>query len=415
MEFLCAPEGLSDSLHPVQGIRDIAAGGFAATVLDGMLFSENVRGESVGLDGAALERFGARCRAEGLALPLAYAPYLREEGWRAGRRAKPTRSAADELADARRCLALCEAFGTGSLVVRPLQEGVARERLWAENRAFFLALADDARAAGARILLANRARSVGGHLVRGVCSDAHEAASWVDALNEAAGEERFAFALDMAASAPFGQALHAMIHTLGKRLRAIIVCDSDAAGTKALLPFAGADKGACGTDWQNVIRALRETQFDGRIVLNMRDTAAAFPPLLRPALMRLAKDVLAYFVWQIAMEKSLARYEARVLFGAGRMCRNYLAAYGAAYPPLFTCDNNEALWGQAVDGLPIRPPKDLLALPKDCAIFICNLFYRDIEAQLRAMGVPNPIEYFNDECLSRLYAGRLLSEVKRDA
>ena len=365
MDFLCAPEGLSDPFHPVQGICDIAAGGFAATVLDGMLFSENTRGESVGLDRAALERFGLRCRAEGLSLPLAYAPYWREEAWRGGRRAKCQRTVADYQSDAKQCIALAGSFGCRAVVVRPLQEGIARDALWAENRAFFLSLAEAARAAGVQLLLANRARSVGGHLVRGACADPRQAVEWVDALNAAAGEERFAFALDMAASAPFGQALHGMIHVLGDRLRAIAVCDSDAAGTKALLPFAGADHGMCGTDWQNVIRALRETQFDGMVVLHMRDTAAAFPPLLRPALMKLAHEVLDYIVWQIEMEKRLARYERHVLFGAGRMCRNYLAAYGADYPPLFTCDNNEALWGQAVDGLPVRPPKELLSLPKD--------------------------------------------------
>ncbi|MFC2638370.1 MAG: sugar phosphate isomerase/epimerase family protein [Mitsuokella sp.] len=413
MKFLCAPEGLSDPWHPVQGICDMAAGGFSGTVLDGMLFSENRRGDSVEMDGTAAEQFAVRCRAEGLALPLAYAPYFREEAWRGSSHTRHFRTAADYLADAKRCISLCKALGTPALVVRPLQEGIAREQLWAENRAFYLALAEESRAAGVRLLLCNRARSIGGHLVRGVCAEVHEAVSWVDALNEAAGEERFAFALDMTASAPFGQALHGMIHALGARLHAVLACDSDAAGTKALLPFSGADRGLCGTDWQNVIRALRETHFDGLFVLSMRDTAASFPPLLRPALMKLAKAVLDYFVWQIEMEKSLARYGKRVLFGAGRMCRNYLAAYGKAYPPLFTCDNNAALWGKEVDGLSVRPPKDLLALPADCAIFICNLFYRDIEAQIRAMGVQNPIAYFNDECLSRLYTGRLLSEVRR--
>ena len=98
------------------------------------------------------------------------------------------------------------------------------------------------------------------------------------------------------------------------------------------------------------------------------------------------------------MEREMAKYPQRVLFGAGRMCRNYLLNYGEKYPPLFTCDNNPATWGTEVDGLPVKSPEELRKLPEDCAIFICNVYYREIETQLRDMGLPNPVAYFNDEC-----------------
>ncbi len=80
--------------------------------------------------------------------------------------------------------------------------------------------------------------------------------------------------------------------------------------------------------------------------------------------------------------------------------------YGTKYRPLFTCDNNSALWGQTFEGLEIKNPKELLNLPKDTAIIICNVFYREIESQLREMGVQNRVLFFNDEYMPTFYFDR---------
>ena len=121
----------------------------------------------------------------------------------------------------------------------------------------------------------------------------------------------------------------------------------------------------------------------------------------------MAKSVAAYFKWQIGMENLLKKYSSRVLFGAGNMCRAYMKCYGEKYPPLFTCDNNEALWGSVFEGLEVKEPRCLMNLPSDCAIFICNIYYREIEAQLRQMGVENPVEFFNDEYMPTFHFDRI--------
>ena len=87
------------------------------------------------------------------------------------------------------------------------------------------------------------------------------------------------------------------------------------------------------------------------------------------------------------MKNVLKKYDTRVLFGAGNMCRNYMKCYGEEFPPLFTCDNNSGRWGEIFEGLQIRPPEALKDLAPDCAIFICNIYYREIEKQLREMGL----------------------------
>ena len=81
--------------------------------------------------------------------------------------------------------------------------------------------------------------------------------------------------------------------------------------------------------------------------------------------------------------------------------------YGKDYPPLYTCDNNSANWGNIFEGLEIKNPEELKNLPKDVSVFICNMYYREIEAQLKEMGLENPIYYFNDEYMPVFHFKRL--------
>lgn len=118
------------------------------------------------------------------------------------------------------------------------------------------------------------------------------------------------------------------------------------------------------------------------------------------------KEILDYFDLQINIEKDLKKYDRIVLFGAGNMCRNYMKCYGEKYPPLFTCDNNEKLWGTSFCGLEVKPPKALKKLPQGCVVLICNIYYREIERQLRELGVEN-IGFFNDEYMPSFYFDRL--------
>ena len=87
--------------------------------------------------------------------------------------------------------------------------------------------------------------------------------------------------------------------------------------------------------------------------------------------------------------------------------------YGKEYPPRYTCDNNSARWGETFEGLEIKNPEELKDLPEDVTIFICNMYYREIEEQLREMGLKNPIEYFSDEYMPSYHFERLnMSVVK---
>lgn len=324
------------------------------------------------------------------------------------------------------CIRACEKIGCEMIIVQPLSVGVEREKEWETNKAFYLELAAWCERAETKLLLINQCRNLNGHLVRGICSDGEMAAEWIDALNRETAKrsrapedasisdgvsvsERFGFCLDIGNCNLCGQNMQGMAEALGKRIKAVILTENDGQKNAKLLPFTSAYGKKSTLDWLGIIRGLRETAFDGYLILETVDTTVSFSPLLQPYLFPVYKALLDYFEMQIAIERDLKKYEHIVLFGAGNMCRNYMKCYGKKYPPLFTCDNNPRLWGTEFEGLEIKAPETLKKLPENSGVIICNIFYREIEAQLHSMGIEN-IGYFNDEYMPSFYFDRLKRE-----
>ena len=420
MNISCAPKGIVEFGHPKQGIGDVAEAGFEQMLLDLTVLCPPGELEGIGKQPQKAVRNGItasicecpdkmheyvmpileNCKVRQLHYSTAVAPYLNRNTKR------------DDLNHLLGNLAMesveaCCRAGCRYLIVRPLFAGVPVSELWECNMAYYLALVERAKKYDICILLENQCRDMNGHMVRGACSEAGQAAEWIDLLNETAGESRFGFCLNVGVCNLCGQNMYDFILKLGNRLKAVILCDCDGNSEGALLPFTSVRQGQPRTDWLNLIRGLREIGFDGELIVNLADTAAVFSPILRPGLLRLAKSVADYFKWQIEIEKLLRKYPSRVLFGAGNMCRNYMKCYGEKYPPLFTCDNNRNIWETDFCGLMVRPPEALKDLPEECAVFICNIYYREIEAQLRQMGIKNPIAFFNDEYMPSFYFDRV--------
>ena len=86
-----------------------------------------------------------------------------------------------------------------------------------------------------------------------------------------------------------------------------------------------------------------------------------------------------------------------VLFGAGGLGRKVAAGLpGTGLEALCFSDNNEATWGQVIDGTPVLPPYEAIRLYGDAAAFVVtvHLGYQTIEAQLRALGARVVIPFF---------------------
>lgn len=423
MNVICAPKGIIDLKHPRQGISDIEKAGFQSMSLDLAMACLSGELENIGKPREKSGRINRaeqlsahpeklcdsikpvleQCAAKQLQCRIVTAPYL---SWNAKR--EDLNALLEQLAQ--ESIKLCGQAGSQYLIVKPLTVGIADTDLWEINQAYYLRQGKQAEKYHVQILLENQCKDFNGHLIRGLCADGRQAAQWVDALNEAAGEERFGFCMDAGVCNLCGQNMYDFILELGGRLKAVILRDNDGNSDSALLPFTAVRRGQPQTDWLNLIRGLREIGFDGELIMDFHDTAAAFSPLLRPGLLQMAKSVAEYFKWQIEIENVLKKYPSRVLFGAGNMCRNYMKCYGEKYPPLFTCDNNQKLWETEFCGLTVKPPEALAALPEDCAVFICNIYYREIEEQLRRMGLKNPIAFFNDEYMPSFYFDRVERE-----
>ncbi len=313
----------------------------------------------------------------------------------------------------RRCaeesIRLCSRVGCRYLIVRPLFAGIAAGKEWLVNREYYLQLAKTARECNVMILLENQCKDIGGHLVRGLCSDGYAVNEWIDRLNKECGEERFGFCLNSGVCSLCGQDMYELASTVREHIKMVILCECDGRHESAGLPFTSVYQRRSQTDWRGLIRLLREIGFDGQLALDMEDTAAAFSMHLHPQLLCLAKAVMEYFRWQIEIENRLKMYKSIVLFGAGNMCWNYMRCYGEKYPPLFICDNDKRLWGTSVNGLEVKPPEALRGISDECGVFICNIYYQEIEMQLKNMGICN-IEFFNDEHLTSFLCERLEGE-----
>ena len=469
MNILYSPTGIVDFRHPAQGLADMSHAGLKTIALDlGMCCSgydlnsygkpkkpyrpvPNPRSNASDMVSLLrtpeamlqnLQPLLAQCRGHGLSVQLLRVPRLPWDSMRGD-----LNPLLEEIAHS--AIQFCGRIGCRYLIVPPLFAGLVKGTEWQVNRAYYFRLAGTARKHGVTLLLQNQCRSHNGHLLRGICSDGAEAAAWIDMLNtdaarqdnllhaqipaqnhssraeapaqshssraEAPAQDHsqprsdspvFAFCLDTGICTLCGQDMQAFVSALGRRLQAVILRDCGRQQESSLLPFTSAFQGQPGTDWLSLIRGLRSMDFGGSLVLDFADTAAAFSPLLRPQLLPLAKSAAEYFKWQIELESLLKKYESIVLFGAGNMCRNYMKCYGSQYPPLFTCDNNPAVWGTTICGLEIKPPEALKELPDSYGIFICNIYYREIETQLRKMGIKN-IEFFNDEYMPSFHFDRL--------
>ena len=461
MDIIYSPSGIVDFKHPVQGFTDISNAGFQNISLDISLccsgndlesFEEKEKNSLPKSYGRVtslrtpeamerhLEPFLTQCHNRALSIRLIRLSRL---PWDTKR--TDLNPLLEQIAES--AIHLCRKIGCPHLIVPPLFSGIEKDMEWIVNRDYYLRLASTAREQHVTLLLENQCRSYNGHLIRGVCSDSAQAAEWVDQLNkEEARQIRktgtdtarqvgqpgsdstsqiqscpdsigqpsqadpvppiFAFCLDTGACTLCGQDMHEFASTLGSRLQVVLLRDCGRQQESSLLPFTAAYQGQPQTDWLSLIRGLRSIDFNGSLLMDFEDTVSAFSPLLRPRLLPLARTVAEYFKWQVELESLLKKYDSIVLFGAGNMCRNYMKCYGQQYPPLFTCDNNQAVWGTQFCGLEVKPPEALKEIPDNCGIFICNIYYREIEKQLMDMGIRN-IEFFNDEYMPSFHLDRL--------
>ncbi len=402
MNIVCATGGIVKIEFPNQGLMDIAGSGFEYAMLD---MSKYISGATLRqwekkLDKELIKKDIANLKSgivvRGVHPRYAMLPFLAGDTKRTDLNGMLTDLCVD-------CIRETESLGVTRFIAQPLSIGVPMDCEWDINLEYFFQLARALTNAESKILLINHCNNVEGHYIRGLCSDASEAANWVDHLNELAkkqglGEERFGFCMDIGAYNLCGINMQDVANTLRGRVLAAIVRANDGHQDIAAIPFTCVNENGIATDWMGFIRGMREIEFNGDLIMDMTNTLRSTPSLIRPSVLAMGKTIAEYFRSQIQIEEPLKKYKHIVLFGSGDLGRGFIRSFGEKYRPLFTCDNNSARWGTFIDGIEVKSPECLLDLPEDTGVFICNMYHREIEEQLKNMGVLN-VESFDCEFL----------------
>ena len=123
------------------------------------------------------------------------------------------------------------------------------------------------------------------------------------------------------------------------------------------------------TDYRNSIASLTKT---------IRERVEA--GLVDPQDLLMAEVKLNEAEYQLLQAKSSLE--------TGRMALNYMQNWGDKYPPAFLVDNNSEIHGQERWGIPVKSPDEILKVPEsERNVWICNMYYDAIGAQLDSMGV----------------------------
>ncbi len=189
------------------------------------------------------------------------------------------------LAACIKCIMMCDDLDCRNLVVHPgflpTDEQMTPQQEWDFNMRLFGALIPHLKRHRVVCCLENMFSAHRGKITEAICADAGEAARYIDALNEMAGERCFAFCLDTGHAMVLGKDLYSMVHQLGDRLQVLHVHDNHGIVDDHQFPYMGI------IDWDKFCRALREVRYAGDLNFETFRTMDCFDPALAPPLLAL--------------------------------------------------------------------------------------------------------------------------------
>lgn len=179
-----------------------------------------------------------------------------------------------------RALEIAGILGCQTVVVHPLHGPFAyrghEEELFEVNMKFYRSLLPYAKEYGVKIALENmwqrdEKRKV---IMDSACSSAAEFVRYLDTLND----EHFVACLDLGHCGLVGEDPAQMIRALGHdRLQALHVHDNDLLRDQHTFPYLGKN------DWEEIMKALAEIDYQGDLTMESNGFHPAFPAELKPA------------------------------------------------------------------------------------------------------------------------------------
>ncbi len=183
--------------------------------------------------------------------------------------------------------------GCKNLVVHPISRVFTAENdMDTEHLAnieLYTALIPAARKYGVTICLENMFTAYKGKIIAACCNNPYEAAAYIDELNAIAGEELFAFCLDIGHATLVGADPLRTMQILGERIRAFHIHDNDGKDDNHMLPYTGV------THWNRFIQGLKSIGFSGALSFETFNATETFPVELTPDVLRLIAATGRYF------------------------------------------------------------------------------------------------------------------------
>jgi len=208
----------------------------------------------------------------------------------------------DELSDylimsIEKNMAICEYLGCPMIVVHSYCSNDESEKDFDLNLSLYKKLIPAAKKYGVKICLENGFRVWENRgLDGGMCSDADEALKYINALNEAAGEDVFGFCLDTGHANVLKKDIKAFIKKLGKHLLCLHIHDNYEIFDAHLFPFTQICPGfGKSVDWDRFVEGLKDIGYRGDLSFECFRAVHLLPDELKSDGLKFLSAIGRYF------------------------------------------------------------------------------------------------------------------------
>lgn len=204
----------------------------------------------------------------------------------------------DEVAP--KSMSVCAFFGCPYIVIHGFKLAYflgSEEEEWRRTETFLDSLAPMAKEMGITMCIENLYDSLSGHLVEGPCCDAKKAAERIDRMNDRYHAQVLGFCFDTGHANLIGIDFEDFITTLDYRLKVLHIHDNDGISDLHQVPFTFTKtrENLPSTDWEGVVRGLRNIKFDGTLSFETAPVLTSFPEELKPQVLSLIAGIGRYF------------------------------------------------------------------------------------------------------------------------
>ena len=125
----------------------------------------------------------------------------------------------------------------------------------------------------------------------GCCSDPHQAAAWIDHLNEKAGEKVFGLCLDTGHLNLLRKPFYSYVPILGNRICALHIQDNGQTYDTHVMPYSGS------IHWDDFLKEMKAVGYDGDLSFETfaQVTKSRLPQRLAPVFLHTIAEIGNYF------------------------------------------------------------------------------------------------------------------------